>query len=318
MNPRLNKRVAEGSSPLSEPSVLRRVFAFAGRCEWLFLAAVNNLWAEEYAATFSGSHLKMAQRANPRLTSFRKLFGSVSRLQLAQECGLGFNAAQLQVAAGRYADIPTLAAAAQVFSMPWKNVILGAALIGSVSKLQWLRTEQHYEIEDPDSLAMYAVAGGSVDVLNWLKEQGVSFPINTWHCAAATKQNQLQVAQFLHAEGVEWTSDCCEKAAAAGNLEALRFMHEHDCPWNRATVRTAAAENGSIEVMSYLQQEGLLYTVPKLTEMLSVAALHNNLEASKWLRQQGAAWPAVLQTSGKVLTWAKSEGCFSATSSSSF
>eukprot|EP00953_Heterococcus_sp_UTEX-ZZ885_P038813 19911-Heterococcus_DN1.PRE.2 len=256
MSSRVNKRLAEGGSALSEPSVLRKVFSFAGPGEWLFLT-----------------------------TGLQKMFESVSRLQLAQNCGLDFSIWQVQVAAGKFADIPVLAAAAQMLSIPWKHVIMGAAFIGSVSKLQWLCTEQQYEFEDPDAVAVYAVAGGSVDVLNWLKEQGVSFPTSIWNCVAANKQNPLQVVQFLHAEGVEWTAECCEKAAAAGNVEVLRFMHEHDCPWNRAAVRTAAAQSGSIEVMSYLQQEGLLYTVPKLTEMLKVAASHNNLEASKWLRQ---------------------------------
>jgi hypothetical protein len=310
----VNKRLAEGGSALSEPSVLRKLFSFAGPGEWLFLTTVSSLWAAEYAANLSGNHMKVAQRQNPRLTSFRKMFESVSRLQLAQNCGLDFSIWQVQVAAGKFADIPVLAAAAQMLSIPWKHVIMGAAFIGSVSKLQWLCTEQQHEFEDPDAVAVYAVAGGNVDVLNWLKEQGVSFPTSTWNCVAANKQNPLQVVQFLHAEGVEWTAECCEKAAAAGNVEVLRFMHEHDCPWNRAAVRTAAAQSGSIEVMSYLQQEGLLYTVPKLTEMLKVAASHNNLEASKC--QQGAAWPSTLQTSGKVLAWAKAEGCFSATSSS--
>jgi hypothetical protein len=300
MTSRVNKRAAEhtaDSSPLGKPSILRRIFSFVGRGEWVFLAA-SNLWATEYVATFSGEHLKAAQRTEARYTAYRALFESAARVFLAVDWGFDLHSKHMQFRAGRYADTSTLSATLEV-KMPWRYVILGAACEGDVEKLKWLRS-------------------GSVELLAFLKEQGLAFPPRAWHQAVMLEHNQLQVVQFLHAEGVEWTAECCEEAAAAGNLEALRYMHEHGCPWETTAVRTAAAKSGSIEVMKYLQQEGLLSTVSKLTDMLSVAVEHNHLAAAKWLRQEGAAWPAILQMSGKLLTWATAEGCFSTVRSNIF
>jgi hypothetical protein len=60
-------------------------------------------------------------------------------------------------------------------------------------------------------------------------------------------------------------------------------------------------------------------TGESLTAMLNAAGSHGHLAAAQWLRQQGAAWPAVLRVnrdywwSGAVLAWARAEGCTSPT-----
>jgi hypothetical protein len=40
----------------------------------------------------------------------------------------------------------------------------------------------------------------------------------------------------------------------------------------------------------YLQQQGIVFTLAKLTDMLSIAGAYNKPAAAKWLRQQGAEW----------------------------
>jgi hypothetical protein len=59
-------------------------------------------------------------------------------------------------------------------------------------------------------------------------------------------------------------------------------------------------------------------TFAVLQSMLNVAGVCSQLTAAKWLRQQGATWPAVLKYngkawSGKALAWARGEGCTSPT-----
>jgi hypothetical protein len=77
-------------------------------------------------------------------------------------------------------------------------------------------------------------------------------------------------------------------------------------------VCTAAADGGSIEVLQYLQQQGLMTSTALLTEMLDCAAHINELPAAKWLREQGAEWPtecrAPFRWGDKVLAWARTEG----------
>jgi hypothetical protein len=43
--------------------------------------------------------------------------------------------------------------------------------------------------------------------------------------------------------------------------------------------------------------------------MLNAAGANSKLAAAKWLRQQGAEWPAVINWCGCSLDWAGSEGC---------
>jgi hypothetical protein len=55
-------------------------------------------------------------------------------------------------------------------------------------------------------------------------------------------------------------------------------------------------------MLRYLQQEGIVFTVERLTEMLLHAGAHNKLAAVQWLRQQGAEWPATLKYSYAHIT----------------
>jgi hypothetical protein len=62
----------------------------------------------------------------------------------------------------------------------------------------------------------------------------------------------------------------------------------------------------------------VLATAALQTEMLNVAGAYRKLTAAKWLRQQGAEWPAVLKYESRawntdVVQWARDEGCTSPT-----
>jgi hypothetical protein len=82
--------------------------------------------------------------------------------------------------------------------------------------------------------------------------------------------------------------------------------------WDTDMVCSSAAMGGSVDVMVYLQQQGIQFTADVLKDMLDHAGVHNKLAATQWLRQQGAEWPAVLRAwPGEVLAWARAEGCTS-------
>jgi hypothetical protein len=54
----------------------------------------------------------------------------------------------------------------------------------------------------------------------------------------------------------------------------------------------------------------------QLTDLLNVAGAYNQLTIARWLRRQGAEWPAVLGHDDlpwrtDVLQWARDEGCAS-------
>jgi hypothetical protein len=83
------------------------------------------------------------------------------------------------------------------------------------------------------------------------------------------------------------------------------------CPWEARELCMKAVQGGSIEVLSHLQQQAALNT-SLLTDMLDFAAGYSNVAVAKWLREQGAEWPAVDHIqfwSEEVLAWARAEGC---------
>jgi hypothetical protein len=71
----------------------------------------------------------------------------------------------------------------------------------------------------------------------------------------------------------------------------------------------AAAESGSVEVLRYLQQQGLLTSAARLTAALDDAAAKHKIDAVKWLREQGAKWPTAFRRwhpwSSAILAWAR-------------
>jgi hypothetical protein len=99
-------------------------------------------------------------------------------------------------------------------------------------------------------------------------------------------------------------------AAASGNLDLLRWLMDNGCPWYADYLCFAAAKSDGIDVLLYLQQEGLL-TSATLTDALRAAGSSNKFTTAKWLREQGAEWPTVIKSGpwrGELLAWAISEG----------
>jgi hypothetical protein len=86
---------------------------------------------------------------------------------------------------------------------------------------------------------------------------------------------------------------------------------QHRCPWHARQLCMFTARGGSVAVLACLQQQGLLTSTELLSDMLNYAGYHNKLAAAKWLREQGARWPAAFkpQWSSRVLAWALDEGC---------
>jgi hypothetical protein len=92
------------------------------------------------------------------------------------------------------------------------------------------------------------------------------------------------------------------------------------CPYNVDELCAAAVcqevdDMYSTELLQLLCEQGLLGSTAQLTKLLRTAASNSNLAAAKWLRQQGAAWPAKLVNDngkawpGESLAWARAQGC---------
>jgi hypothetical protein len=160
-----------------------------------------------------------------------------------------------------------------------------------------------------------AASSGNIETTAWVKQQpGVDFNAYAMHEAA--RMGHTAMCEYLYAEQCPWSHYTCNFAAEHGHVDTLRWLQEHNCPWEDEFVAHVAAQGGSIEVLAYLQQQGILATPAKLTSLLNIAGGNNHLAAAQWLRQQGAEWPARLHCfgnrwSGRTLAWARDERCWS-------
>jgi Ankyrin repeats (3 copies) len=157
-----------------------------------------------------------------------------------------------------------------------------------------------------------AAESGNVELMAWLLQQP-GMHLNEEVITLAVFRGRMAMCQYLHAQQCPWGDSAPCQAAKDGHIDILRWLIDNGCPLDAQSMGQSAAEGGSVEVLSYLQQQGLLTSAALLTVMLDLAAVFGKLDAAKWLRAQGAQWPEEFRyyLSAEVMTWAIAEGCTS-------
>jgi hypothetical protein len=226
------------------------------------------------------------------------------------------------------------------------NLSRYTARSGSISMLNWLRTQtwcvfgpstcagaaeggqlvalQHLRSEgcnwDAAYIAHYAAGSGSIEVVEWLRQQGIE--ISAKVLAWAARCGQTAVCQHLRSTGCDWDTDACSEAVECGRLETLHWLREHGCPWDVTEVVYGASREGFTDILDYVLEQGEVLDTELLTDALNCAGACDQLQTAQWLRQHGAQWPAVLsageeadadQWTSESLAWARAEGCTSPT-----
>ena len=74
-------------------------------------------------------------------------------------------------------------------------------------------------------------------------------------CAAAARGGNLECLKYLHEHGCPCDESACEAAASCGDLEFLKDLHEHGCAWDKSAC-SAAARGGHSECLKYLHTHG--------------------------------------------------------------
>jgi hypothetical protein len=193
----------------------------------------------------------------------------------------------------------------------------GAAEGGHLAVLKYVRNEGCEW--DVTSIACYAAKSGSIEVVEWLRQQqDIEIVVGVLIWAAAAGQTAM--CAYLHSAGFDWDTDACNEAALHGHLDTLRWLREHGCPWDVSEVCNNAAANGFPDIFDYIIERGEALDAALLTDALNWAGAYNQLRAAQWLRQHEANWPAMLGEgedpqlqpwSGESLAWARAEGCTS-------
>jgi hypothetical protein len=175
-------------------------------------------------------------------TSLQAVFASSSRVRLAiaTETGLEFSAVdhpdnwRIQFYAGWFADVATLLVAREL-GLPFSDrVVTGAVVSGSISKLDWLLTEQHCPI--PEHITSQCE---SIEMLRWLKQKGWA-PTAATLQHAAEKPNNRVLLQYLIDEGCAVGQGCISASAQCNDFEQLKWLHTKGAPIGQSATWRAA------------------------------------------------------------------------------
>jgi hypothetical protein len=282
-------------NPLNEPGILQLVLSYAG--PGLIHAAVSCLWLDAYRTVNGEDAIS---------TSTSAVITSASRLRWAHDSGLplsAITAAQRRLV-GRVADSDMLVAAHELCAdLDPKPLALGAADAGSLHALIWLHSKH--------SLNCPLLPRGADNIFDYKL------------VVAAAGAGHVHVLDFLHQHGCPLRVTAFRAAASANHVHALRWLRTHTPSWHLQDACVSAAAHGSIDALAYMLPyvaiEGTLmstgaHTLARaLTDLLNIAGSHGQLEAAKWLRQQGADWPRYLDLgrarwSEQAVSWAREQG----------
>jgi hypothetical protein len=342
----MNKSSADQSSnPLHNVGILQTVLSYVGPGHHLFIAPVSKCWKDIYT---SGTQKLAVYAVNScektnitcvsGMTLFSSVFASPSRVELAHQSGLDWAAEACQHAAGRYADIATLATAHTLGMQFTETTMAGAAQRNKLAEVQYLHGRGsgwlpglldmavscgYFELVrwchehgcrfcSQKAAPSYAAESGNIELLVWvLRHSGSQLSTSVMWAAAA--KGRRAMCQYLHEQQCPWDFVSTRRAAEGGHIDLLRWLMDNGCPWRANELCVSAAQGGSVQVLMYLQQRGLAMftTAAMLTDMLDYAGAFNRLAAAQWSREQGAEWPTVLRFGvwgSDVLAWAVAEG----------
>jgi hypothetical protein len=156
-------------------------------------------------------------------------------------------------------------------------------------------------------------------------EEMIKFALKFQHCPA----NSLRWSKSIEINDtpiIKWkakiaSAPLCDAttyllAAENGNLELMKYLKENGCEWNRASTCSAAAKGGNLNVLKWLRDQGCSWD----GETCNSAASTGNFEILKWaIANHCALGKEVIQIAaregyfeimfwllehGSVLTWA--------------
>jgi hypothetical protein len=317
--------------------LLQQVLGYVGPGHWLFIAEVSKLWQRIYrkvaSARFPAFPMNIIDcssrflRCRPQMTLGSALFALQSTLRWAHAAvsGLSLKLVSMRYIAGVFTDQSTLALVFELAAtrgLQHSSLLLyGVAASGCTSKMKWFCTQRSRPL--PREAMWHAASSGSIDMLELLNQLAEPERIvkgeNRNVLRVAAYRGHLHIIKYLHLlleDGYAWSAVACFNAVSGRHLDILRWLHENGCAWDFRSLCECAARQGSIDIMMYLQQQsdGVQWNTDLLRDMLSCAGRWDKLAAAKWLRQQGAEWPARVRTgrrkwNGDVLQWARAEGC---------
>lgn len=82
-------------------------------------------------------------------------------------------------------------------------------------------------------VAKAAAMSGNLEMLEYLKSEKCVMDDGTY--LSAIKKNHIHVLDWAYQNNIELTVSCFDDGALRGNLNVIKWLHDHKCPWNGTT-----------------------------------------------------------------------------------
>lgn len=263
-------------------------------------------WLRENQVPWDASTCSMAARG-----------GHLELLKWARENGCVWNEKKICHAAAKGGHLDVLQWAKDNGAKFGWRACKKAAAHGHVHVIQWAATTNEWKTSGMgwrDRCAKAAAKKGQLEVIVWLDgaaEGGggqKSYPIGQAVVYEATSRGHVNILDWLHSNGHKW--DGCLAAGEVGNLSALKWAREKECPWDESTC-AAIAGSGNLEMLKWAREGGCPWTA----STCEAAARGGHLDLLIWARENGCPWDeycwkaAVENEQKDVLSYVEQNGC---------
>lgn len=121
---------------------------------------------------------------------------------------------------------------------------------------------------------------GQITILEWVISQ--SYCYEFWDCVCtAADYGQLEIIQYLETLGKDIKKPLvCHHAALGNHFALLKWLRQHEYPWNERT-SSAAAENANLECLIWILEHGCPWS--ERTNLNK----KRHCEIIKWLKENG-------------------------------
>jgi hypothetical protein len=231
--------------PLDRDDVLVEVFSYVGGGDHLYVSGVCRRWRDRYMQYCV--HNSTSELDDKLVTRQHSVLTTENRLQLALSSGLTvadwtFDKRVCAQALCHYSLEPekVMMLLRVHHDVPWSTMLWNiAAFYNKLALLQWLHA--HLCPWEEAALMSFAIAGGSIAVLEWLSTivyapWTPSVKIAVLKVAAC--EGQLDVVQWIRAHGADWPSSFYVRGnAAAGkpsrcwNVSVVQWALAHGLGW---------------------------------------------------------------------------------------
>ena len=126
------------------------------------------------------------------------------------------------------------------------------------------------------------VREGNLELLERGREEGLRLVLSVGSCAESARAGQLEVLKYLRRHGCPWDEGTCRNAAKGGHLDVLKWAHENRCPWDPFTC-SDAAEGGHLDVLKWARAHQCPWQVKRCR---GVARRNGHDHVLAWIDEQ--------------------------------